>query len=388
MQAIKFIDLFAGIGGFHYGILGVDKITTAKISGKIDNKQGNNPYNFIYPTQERRQSDFTCVYSNEWDKYASSVYKKHYGECDTTDITRVRAEDIPDHDLLVGGFPCQAFSLAGKRGGFNDTRGTLFFDVARILKAKRPRYFILENVKGLLSHENGETIKTIFRVLTDFGYDFQWHVFNSRTEGVPQNRERIYIVGHLRGQPRPEILFTSREISTNTSTSTNDEQKAERIIRTRQLGQNGKLTSPIANALQASEIPHVIDNSYPKRTRVYEKYTPTIRDYGSGGNKMPMVVDHGRAKITEIVNTVDANYYKGLDNHGQRTAIKEGLSIRRLTPIECERLQGFPDDYTKYGADGELISDTQRYKMLGNAVTTNVVTIVAEAVYKAILKSY
>lgn len=384
---IKFIDLFAGIGGFHYGI--------TRLNSTRQNQENNEDRADLENQTIGDSKPLTCVYSNEWDKYAASVYKKHYGKCDTTDIRTVDARTIPDHDLLVGGFPCQAFSVAGKRAGFNDTRGTLFFDVARILKEKRPRYFILENVKGLLSHENGETIKTIFTVLADFGYVFQWHVFNSRNFGVPQNRERIYIIGNLRGEPRPEILFTSGKVGEDSSTSKSNEPEAERIIRTRQLGQNGKLTSPIANALQASEIPHVIDNSYPKRTRVYDKYTPTIRDYGSGGNKMPMVynpqaviLDKGELKERTDANCIDANYYKGFDNHGQRTGVKEGTRIRRLTPIECERLQGFPDDYTKYGENGEVMSDTQRYKMLGNAVTTNVVTYVAEAVFKAISKSY
>lgn len=380
MPTVRYIDLFAGIGGFHYGI---DRINSAR-----PDEEANTNIADVKNQTIGNQKAFSCVYSNEWNQYASSVYKKHYGKCDTTDITRVTAEDIPDHDLLVGGFPCQAFSMAGKRAGFNDTRGTLFFDVARILKAKRPRYFILENVKGLLSHEHGQTFKTILTVLADFGYNIQWNVFNSRHFGVPQNRERVYIIGNLRGLPRPEILFITGKNGEDIRVGRNDEPETERVIRTRQLGQNGKLTSPIANAIQSTEIPCVIDNAYPNRARVFSKYAPTVRDYGSGGNKMPMVVDHGKAKLTEVANTVDANYFKGLDNHGQRTGIKEGARIRRLTPVECERLQGFPDNYTKYGEGGAEISDSQRYKMLGNAVTTNVVTAVAEAVYKAILKSY
>lgn len=148
-----------------------------------------------------------CVGFSEIDKYAIQIYQhqfpnhKNYG-----DITKIDADALPDFDLLVGGFPCQAFSIAGKRQGFDDTRGTLFFDLARILKAKRPRLFLFENVKGLLSHDDGRTFRTIIAALTELGYDLQWQVLNSKNHGVPQNRERIFIVGHLGGTPRPEVF--------------------------------------------------------------------------------------------------------------------------------------------------------------------------------------
>jgi len=217
---MKYVSLFAGIGGFDLAL----------------NRLGHE-----------------CVYANEWDKYATIIYNKNFetkekrvweedtqglrvGEgksnnerdkglgsggttneqhtdgstdrqpIDTRDIRTVPTTDIPNHDLLVGGFPCQAFSIAGKRRGFDDTRGTLFFEIARILKDKNPKYFILENVKGLLSHDNGFTFKTIISTLTELGYDLQWQVLNSKNFGVPQNRERVFIVGHIRGQPRPEVF--------------------------------------------------------------------------------------------------------------------------------------------------------------------------------------
>src|SRR3990167_9297486 len=175
---MKFIDLFAGVGGFRYGI--------------------------------EKAKDWECVYSNEWDKYANSVYRKHYGECDNRDIRAV--DSFPDFDLLCGGFPCQAFSVAGKRGGFDDTRGTLFFEIARILKHKRPRYLLLENVKGLLSHDQGKTFQTILGVLSDIGYGVQWQVLNSKDFGVPQNRERVFIIGNLRGASRPQLFPIRGEI--------------------------------------------------------------------------------------------------------------------------------------------------------------------------------
>jgi len=175
MKKIRFIDLFAGIGGFRYGLEKAGEHIQEQRTSRDDIRpDGDKPD--INSGQKGRESSnaFSCVYSNEWDKYAASVYKKHFGECDTHDITTVPASDIPDHDLLCGGFPCQSFSIAGKRGGFNDTRGTLFFDIARILKKKQPRLCLLENVKGLLSHDSGRTFKTILATLTELGYDVQW----------------------------------------------------------------------------------------------------------------------------------------------------------------------------------------------------------------------
>jgi len=221
---MKFIDLFAGIGGFRYGLEicnGVGKTEqeqkgTRTLKPSISNAKeslrhiGDKSDNI---SRRNGRKIYDCVYSNEWDKYASDIYKKHYGECDTTDIRRVNTSDIPDFDLLVGGFPCQAFSIAGKRKGFDDTRGTLFFEIARILADKRPRYFILENVKGLLSHDEGKTFATILGVLTDLGYDNQWQVLNSKNFGVPQNRERVFIIGNIRGEPRPKVFPVGREIT-------------------------------------------------------------------------------------------------------------------------------------------------------------------------------
>ena len=274
-MTIKYIDLFAGVGGFRVGI------------------------NKAHPNWE-------CVYSNEYDKYANSVYKKHYERCDDRDIRTVKTEEIPDHDLLVGGFPCQAFSMAGKRRGFEDTRGTLFFEIARIAKQKQPRLLLLENVKGLLSHDSGNTFKTILRSLDELGYDCQWQVLNSKDFGVPQNRERVFIIGHLRGTSRPEV--------------------------------------------------------FPIR--------------GSNSNHLEEITK-GVSDAQRIYSTKQAKSLKGLGGGlGAKTGLYkiDNLKIRRLTPVECERLQGFPDNWTKYGHDDKEMSDTQRYKQLGNAVTTNVVT--------------
>lgn len=333
---MKYISLFAGIGGFDLAL----------------NRLGHE-----------------CVYVNEWDKYATQIYEKNfcrsadrsanragksdtqgdaekrqrlesserkktgdekrsfgkYGNrnagngafccVDTRSITDVPASAIPRHDLLVGGFPCQAFSIAGKRRGFEETRGTLFFDIARILSHHRTKYFILENVKGLTNHDNGRTFKFIIKTLAELGYDLQWQVLNSKDFGVPQNRERVFIVGHLRGERRPEIFPIIR----------NSENACEIV---------GRLTG-------------INGHDYLKRVYSVNGVSPTIPT-GTGGNH------EGKFLV---------------DNPLQ------GMRIRRLTPIECERLQGFPDGWT------EGVSDTQRYKMLGNAVTVNVVEYIVNSFF-------
>ena len=175
-MTMKYLSLFSGIGGFELGI-------------------------------QNSNIDMECVGFAEIDKYATSIYLRHFPEHKNFgDVTKIKTEDLPDFDFLVGGFPCQAFSHAGKRRGFDDTRGTLFFEIARILKDKRPRYFLLENVKGLLSHDKGKTFQTILEVLSDLGYYVQWTVLNSKDFGVPQNRERIFIEGYLGRECGLEVL--------------------------------------------------------------------------------------------------------------------------------------------------------------------------------------
>jgi DNA (cytosine-5)-methyltransferase 1 len=340
---MKYIDIFAGIGGFHYGI---DKATKAE-----------------------------CVYSNEWDKYANSVYRKHFESCSRADIRTVVAREIPDHDLLCGGFPCQSFSIAGKRRGFNDTRGTLFFEIARILKKKQPRLLLLENVKGLLSHDNGNTFKTIISTLVKLRYDIQWQVLNSKNFGVPQNRERVFIIGNLRGTPRPKV-FPIGESGSRDTTGKQDDSTTARTVSARFRKGVGNTESRIIDVL--------VDAGQGQRIRSIEGLAQTLSGLGGGqGAKtglytVPVLTpdrlkkrQNGRRFKTDGEPSFTLT---GQDIHG----IYNGSKIRRLTPVECERLQGFPDNWTKYGADGELISDTQRYKMCGNAVTTNVITEIAK----------
>ena len=171
---MRFIDLFCGIGGFRLGM---------------------------------ERAGHECVWSNDIDENCAKIYEKHFStKPDTRDIRRISTDEIPDHDIICGGFPCQSFSIAGRRKGFQDTRGTLFFEVVRIARAKQTPYLFLENVKGLLSHDNGRTFSTIISTLDELGYDTQWMVFNSKDFGVPQGRERVFIIGNLRGFPRPKIF--------------------------------------------------------------------------------------------------------------------------------------------------------------------------------------
>jgi DNA (cytosine-5)-methyltransferase 1 len=164
---IRFIGLFAGIGGFRYGLESIRPTKQAFQKGQNsrDSVRGR--------SEKEEQGIFNCVWSNDWDKYACEIYKKHYKVIDQRDITTISAKEIPDHDLLCAGFPCQSFSVAGKRRGFEDTRGTLFFEICKVAKEKQPRLLLLENVKGLLSHEEGKTFHTIIRSLDELGYDLQ-----------------------------------------------------------------------------------------------------------------------------------------------------------------------------------------------------------------------
>ena len=270
--------MFSGIGGFELAAKSIDK-------------------------------DIELIGYSEIDKYAIEVFNRHFlGVKNYGDATRIDTRELPDgFDLLVGGFPCQAFSISGRRRGFDDTRGTLFFDIARICSEKRPRYLVLENVKGLLSHDNGKTFQTILRVLSDLGYRVEWQVLNSKNFGVPQNRERVFIVGHPGGGSSRKIF-------------------------------------PLTGANPESSLITGEDISY----------------------------------------ALDANYYKGTNtlSKSRRQLHMDQSRIRRLTPTECERLQGFPDGWTKG------LSDTQRYKTLGNAVTTTVVKEIFNKLQPSTLNDY
>lgn len=374
---MKFIDLFAGIGGFRYGL---QKVATESESSS-DSESG---------ASQHGQRAFHCVWSNEWDKYASQIYKKHYGECDTRDIRTVDTSEIPDHDLLCAGFPCQSFSIAGKRLGFEDTRGTMFFEIARIIRDKRPRYFLLENVKGLLSHDEGKTFQTILGVLSDLGYEYQWQVLNSKNFGVPQNRERVFIVGHLRETSRPEVFPIGESYSISHQTKYAEQAGRSRISSTidaryGSLRNAGETYLHYIGGIRGKRDMWLKDNKQNSRNfsqgqRVYSSdgIASTIAGNAGGlGGKtglyaIPVLTPdrmEKRQNGRRFKNDGDPAFtLTSQDKHG----VYDGLNIRRLTPVECERLQGFPDNWT------EGISDTQRYKCLGNAVTTLVITEIGQ----------
>ena len=208
---MKYFSMFSGIGGFEYGI------------GSIGQ----------------------CVGYSEIDKYAIKVYERNFnGHTNYGDATTINPKDLPDFDLLVGGFPCQAFSIAGKRKGFDDTRGTLFFDIARILSKKRPKHLVLENVKGLLSHDSGKTFQTILGILADLGYAVEWQVLNSKDFGVPQNRERVIIVGHLGGFGGRKVFPITRSNSKIVSKTILDINQAQRVYGIDGVAITQKVSSP------------------------------------------------------------------------------------------------------------------------------------------------
>jgi len=330
--------MFSGIGGFEHGIEGIKA---------------------------------ECVGFSEIDKYAVAIYKNHYPtHKNYGDAKKIVTEEIPPFELLVGGFPCQAFSVAGKQRGFCDTRGTLFFEIARVLTDKRPRNFLLENVKGLLSHDKGKTFQTILEILSDIGYRVEWQVLNSKDFGVPQNRERIFIIGHLRGTGGGTVFPLQRSDESNIGES-RSKRKIEKIVNTGHDGTN--IYDP--NGLAVTQ--KALGGGQGAKTGLYAVPKQAIPVLCA--NKGPVVRQDGRRLKTNdepsfTLNTID------------RQGLYDGYRIRRLTPTECERLQGFPDGWTTHGQFGfslKEISDSQRYKTLGNAVTTNVIGAIVTEMVKA-----
>ena len=345
---MRYFSTFSGIGGFEYGIQRAFDRSASGRQGQAVHELDKTMPN----TSGERTEQSACIGYSEIDKYATKVYERHFnGHKNYGDITQIKAEELPDFDCLVGGFPCQAFSIAGKRGGFEDTRGTLFFDLARILRAKQPRLFVFENVKGLLSHDNGNTFRTIISTIDELGYDCQWQVLNSKNHGVPQNRERIIIVGHLRGTSRPKVFPITGESQTTLGENTKAiAQHNNRRIAT---------VTDTVNTLSSSFRGHPDGDGRPAIIQLNEPSHSNDRIYGTDG-------------ISPTLNTMQGG--------NRQPFISQEPRIRRLTPVECERLQGFPDNWTALGVNDEPISDTQRYKMCGNAVTTNVIQAVFERI--------
>lgn len=315
-KTFSFIDLFAGIGGFRYAL-----------------------------------KDFggTCVFSSEWDTNSQDVYLKNFGELPHGDITKINEAEIPEHDILCAGFPCQAFSISGKRLGFKDIRGNLFFDVARIAKKHKPDILFLENVKNLVSHENGNTLKTILNVLDDIEYKPFFQILKSSDYGVPQARERIYIVAFRKDLGIEDFDFP---IPTNE-------------IKT------------VKNVLEDEQI-------VPRECFINR---PDINIYGDEKN----VIDPRRAlQIGKINNggqgeRIYSTFASGitLSAYGGGAASKTGAyfvnnKIRKLTPRECARMQGFPEDF--------IIPENRNiaYKQFGDSVSVPVL----RAIFAKIIEKY
>lgn len=304
---VKVIDLFAGIGGIRLGV--------EQAFGSVD-----------------------CVFTSEIDKYAVTTYKANFKDGHIFgDIKQIDENDVPDHDILLAGFPCQPFSQAGLKKGFTDTRGTLFFDIERILLAKQPKSFLLENVKQLKGHNKGETFKTIIDHLNKAGYKVFYEILKARDFGVPQNRERIYIVG-----------FLDHNINFEFPKPTN-------------------LPTRVGDIMD-----DVVD----------EKYTISDKLWTGHKRRKELNKLNGKGfgyglfnKESAYTNTISARYYKD----GSEILIEqENKNPRKLTPREAARLQGFPENYII------PVSDAQAYKQFGNSVCVPVVKAIATQIKKAL----
>ncbi len=392
---MKFLDLFAGIGGFRLGM---------------------------------ESAGHECIGFCEIDKFARTSYKAIHdttGEVEMHDITTISDEfirGIGSVDVICGGFPCQAFSVAGKRKGFEDTRGTLFFEIARFASILRPRYLFLENVKGLLNHEGGATFETILRALDELGYDVEWQVLNSK-DYVPQNRERVFIIGHLRGERTRKVFPFERK---NGTTAKNNIKPINNSKKTRELlnfdstnrfyDVNG--ISPCLNTMQGGDREPkiaVVGNVNPSGSgmngQVYSSngLAPTLTTNKGEGAKIAIPVlttdriekrqngrrfkddgeemftltaqdKHGVAIIQKSRGYNDGGIYKVAptvtsNSWHENNFLKDSIRIRKLTPRECWRLQGFPD--WAFDKAKEVNSDSQLYKQAGNSVTVPVIADIA-----------
>lgn len=347
-RKIKLLDLFSGIGGFSLGL-------------------------------RNAGFEFEEHYFSEIDKYAIANYKYHFKNAKYVgDVKTIQPADIGAIDIVAGGFPCQSFSIAGKRQGFEDTRGTLFFEVVRLCKDLQPKYILLENVKGLLNHDGGRTYAVIYQSLVDIGYSVEFQLVNTRWF-LPQNRERIYLVGHLAsaGRSTAEVFPIGEDDSiyckkkpkhqeqfqaqhSTTITASGNIRGYETFVEggTWRTHKDGEGFRPVRSG---------VCPTIPARAREDGSGQPIIRQLPRGNNK---------GNDFEICPTISASHF-------DRNNFVGGL--RRLTPIECERLQGFPDNWTRYGVfDGKTkeISDAQRYKMIGNAVTVRVVEEIGKRLIK------
>lgn len=299
----KFIDLFAGIGGIRIGF--------ESVGGE-------------------------CVFTSEWDKPAQQTYQANFGELPYGDITKIDPNEIPSFDILLAGFPCQPFSQAGLKKGFEDTRGTLFFDIARIVEHHNPSVVFLENVRNLKGHDKGNTLKVIIQTLENLGYSVFHRLYNAKDFGVPQNRVRIYIIAF-----KDNIKF--------------------------QFPEEPKPSVKLGDILEKK-----VDDKYTISDRLWAGHQRRKREHKEKGNGFGYSIFN---KDSEYTSTISARYYKD----GSEILIEQkGKNPRKITPREAARLQGFPDNFII------PVSDNQAYKQFGNSVAVPVIKFLAKEVISSV----
>lgn len=309
----KFIDLFSGLGGFRIAF------------------ENNN---------------CKCVFSSDIDKDVRDIYNLNFGEYPSGDISKIESKEIPDFDILCAGFPCQPFSIAGLRKGFEDSRGTLFFEVARILKEKKPKAFLLENVKGLVNHDNGNTLSVILRTLDELGYNVEYRVLNALDYGIPQNRERWYCVGFLKSLKTNfnDIFPIRKDLKFNIEDIIDKKIEGYKITETAEKNINIHLPKYLEKANLKKDTIIIANEIRPSKCSFRSNGTsPCLTaKMGTGGNNVPVIVN-----------------YK-----------------RKLTEQECLKLMGFPENYKVKE------NNFQSYKQIGNSVIVPILEEIASNIVK------
>lgn len=302
-KLFTFIDLFAGIGGIRIGF--------EDVGG-------------------------SCVFTSEWDKHAQKTYQENFGEIPYGDIRKIKSEEIPKFDFLLAGFPCQPFSQAGLKKGFNDKRGNLFFEIKRIVEHHKPTVVFLENVRNLAGHDNGRTLKTIIRELEKIGYKVFYKILNAKNFGVPQNRARIYIIAF-----KDDVDFKfPKEL---------------------------KIKTKVGDILDKS-----VDDKYTISDVLWEGHQRRKKQHRKKGNGFGYSMFNENSEYT---STMSARYYKD----GSEILIKQkNKNPRKITPREAARLQGYPESFLI------PVSDTQAYKQFGNSVAVPVIKILAKQIIKTL----
>ena len=385
------------------------------------------------------EEGYECVGYSDIDKYANQCFQQNHGGKEFGDVTKIDEKNLPDFDLLTGGFPCQAFSVAGKMQGEADPRGTLFYEIIRIAEHKQPKYMLLENVKGLTSKKFKDTFNKILSELDRIGYDVYWDVLNTKDYGIPQSRARVWFVCFRKDLNRKDFKFPEKEelkifIKDILEPEVDEkyylseklqerfakylEEKKQKICAMRgrnpdnpKSRESGLPTEqmiefqeePISNTISTVQKDNLVYTSHrANEIREYSNESPTLKTtMGTGGNNVPLVVGTHQKDLIQpllgscstitstmwkqppmVANCLDSNMHKGVDPVGFYEKSKRNIvgvgKLRRLTPKECFRLQGFLNDEV----DLTGLSDTQRYKLAGNGQSVNVVEKIFKEMFK------